>query len=988
MAPGVAPLRPLNGAASPHQDISPPPQRPANAAAYASEPQYYPGPVKAALAAARGGAPPVAERSAAARGGAGSSKYPGQGAGRGKAESEAMLAREYGYDTRTGTGAGPRAALPGPAPPAGNGLFGAAAAASPVLSPPFALTGKRKTHMAAQIYSQGPTSKAAAGAPSKQASYAAHAADPARANQHAYTSTKVSAVAAAAVALLPRAREGPAPWHLTGSDSLHLLKANKSAAWGRGGEESPNGPASPNAAVAFGRSTIVAEPSTARGEDDFRRTINTTTRNPAPLLVLPPKLAVEGVNVTPQGLSPGRQGSLGLSTGLRGGFATVPPARAPAKASPERGRPPEHVTFVHAPDMRVVGASPISMHVDPMPARMPAARGGAGPPVPSRSRQDLDPRTGRRSSSEMGPPAVPLDADRVVEEEEEMAAAEPMRSHRSTATVAVEDDSMEWEPLPGPRFVAPLLEQSSVFEEPMAAQGSMRWARPSQSTKGGTAESSATALRYPNDDDEERLEVEEDEVASGARGRPPPPSQGRPVSDGVAIGSPPDGDGMWSARGSTKGRALSSREEESDSFDYPGSMGLRSEDERRELGASGEEGTSEGDRRTWSESGTMPADDDFDETREEEESEETQDAAPAPAPHASAVAAPMLDPASSEELARLHSKYEVLSVVGEGAYGLVMRCGEKSTRRQVAIKEFKINDKDADAEDVRRTARREVRLLRELQHPNVVQYLEDFTIGGRTFIVMEFVPRSVLELLESSPVGPGLPKPQVKSLMYQLIQAITFLHSKSVLYRDIKPENLLVEDDGTLKLCDFGFARYVSGPEDALTDYVATRWYRAPELLLGPPFWTGSKQVRPPYSQPVDLWAVGCLMGELVDGQPLFPGDSDLDQLYRIVQMIGPLPEKQMGLFRANPSNEGIEIPGGEPLTLAARYGAVMDPLELDLMARLLEMDPAKRISGEECLAHPYFAAVEKTEAVAAAVPVPVAGQLGSPERSRAMRSA
>lgn len=113
-----------------------------------------------------------------------------------------------------------------------------------------------------------------------------------------------------------------------------------------------------------------------------------------------------------------------------------------------------------------------------------------------------------------------------------------------------------------------------------------------------------------------------------------------------------------------------------------------------------------------------------------------------------------------------------------------------------------------------------------------------------------------------------------------------------------RPENLLVEDTGTLKLCDFGFARYATNPDDILTDYVATRWYRAPELLLGPPFYLDGKHVRPPYSQPVDIWAVGCLFGELVDGQPLFPGDSDLDQLYRIVQMMGPLPEAQVELFR------------------------------------------------------------------------------------------
>lgn len=199
---------------------------------------------------------------------------------------------------------------------------------------------------------------------------------------------------------------------------------------------------------------------------------------------------------------------------------------------------------------------------------------------------------------------------------------------------------------------------------------------------------------------------------------------------------------------------------------------------------------------------------------------------------------------------------------------------------------------------------------------------------------MEFVPKSVLELLESSPTAPGLPREDVRGLLYQLIKAITFMHSRKIIYRDIKPENLLVEDDGRLKLCDFGFARYHLSPEEVLTDYVATRWYRAPELLLGPPFRRHGRDVRSPYSHPVDMWAIGCLMGELIDGQPLFPGDSDLDQLQRVLQLLGPLTQGQRDLFSINPHNEGVELPAEPSSSLRDRYEGWMDEVELDFMSR------------------------------------------------------
>eukprot|EP00899_Mesostigma_viride_P025298 jgi/Mesvir1/5953/Mv00712-RA.1 len=292
---------------------------------------------------------------------------------------------------------------------------------------------------------------------------------------------------------------------------------------------------------------------------------------------------------------------------------------------------------------------------------------------------------------------------------------------------------------------------------------------------------------------------------------------------------------------------------------------------------------------------------------------------------------------------------QVLKMVGEGAYGRVMKCRDRTNGELVAVKEFKILDDDPDAEDVRKTSLREVMLLKSVQHPNIVQYKDEFYVGNKIFIVMEFIPRNLLEVLEDS--GNAIDHELVKKYIYQLIKAITFIHSQDIIYRDIKPENLLIDNNGTLKLCDFGFARYI-GQGPALTDYVATRWYRAPELLLGPPFPQAPEVT---YGKGVDMWAIGCLLGELLDGEPLFAGESDIDQLYKIQKMQGELTPEQQDIFQRNPHNAGITFNMGRKVSFRERYLGKMTRLEMDFAEKLLAMDPNKRMAGEQALKHAYF---------------------------------
>ena len=187
----------------------------------------------------------------------------------------------------------------------------------------------------------------------------------------------------------------------------------------------------------------------------------------------------------------------------------------------------------------------------------------------------------------------------------------------------------------------------------------------------------------------------------------------------------------------------------------------------------------------------------------------------------------------------------------------------KLKQQSLAIKKFKDSEDD---EIIQKTTKREVKILRLLKQENIVQLKEAFRRKGKLYLVFEYVDKNLLEVLEEQ--QSGLEAEDIRKYIYQILKALEYCHSMEVVHRDIKPENLLIHNhSGKLKLCDFGFARQIPQKSNQnLTDYVATRWYRAPELLLNML-----------YEKPVDIWAVGCIMGELIDSQPLFPGDNEID---------------------------------------------------------------------------------------------------------------
>ncbi|XP_071343150.1 LOW QUALITY PROTEIN: cyclin-dependent kinase-like 5 [Trachinotus anak] len=304
------------------------------------------------------------------------------------------------------------------------------------------------------------------------------------------------------------------------------------------------------------------------------------------------------------------------------------------------------------------------------------------------------------------------------------------------------------------------------------------------------------------------------------------------------------------------------------------------------------------------------------------------------------------------------NKFEVLGIVGEGAYGVVLKCRHKETNEIVAIKKFKDSEEN---EEVKETTLRELKMLRTLKQENIVELKEAFRRRGKLYLVFEYVEKNMLELLEELPNG--VPTDKARSYIYQLIKAIHWCHKHDIVHRDIKPENLLISSDDVLKLCDFGFARNLSEGTDAnYTEYVATRWYRSPELLLGAP-----------YGKAVDMWSVGCILGELSDGQPLFPGESEIDQLFTIQKVLGPLPPEQMKLFYNNPRFHGLRFPAvNHPQTLERRYLGIIGGGLLDLLKNLLLLNPTERFLTEQSLNHHAFQTLRLVERPGPPTPTPV----------------
>ncbi|XP_024131417.2 cyclin-dependent kinase-like 1 isoform X2 [Oryzias melastigma] len=289
-------------------------------------------------------------------------------------------------------------------------------------------------------------------------------------------------------------------------------------------------------------------------------------------------------------------------------------------------------------------------------------------------------------------------------------------------------------------------------------------------------------------------------------------------------------------------------------------------------------------------------------------------------------------------------KYEKIAKIGEGSYGVVFKCRNRETGQIVAIKKFVESEDDPI---IRKIALREIRMLK-LKHANLVNLMEVFRRKRKLHLVFEYCDHTVLNELDRHPRG--VPEHLVKSITWQTLQAVNFCHKQNCIHRDVKPENILITKQQVIKLCDFGFARILTGPSDYYTDYVATRWYRAPELLVGDT----------QYGPPVDVWAIGCVFAELLSGIPLWPGKSDMDQLYLIRKTLGDLTPRHQQVFSTNQYFCGLPIPEPQEREPLEQKYPNLSQQTLSLMKSCLKMDPSERLSCEQLLQHPYFSCMRE----------------------------
>ncbi|XP_074877477.1 cyclin-dependent kinase 7 isoform X2 [Buteo buteo] len=285
-------------------------------------------------------------------------------------------------------------------------------------------------------------------------------------------------------------------------------------------------------------------------------------------------------------------------------------------------------------------------------------------------------------------------------------------------------------------------------------------------------------------------------------------------------------------------------------------------------------------------------------------------------------------------------RYEKLDFLGEGQFATVYKARDKNSNRIVAIKKIKLGHRSEAKDGINRTALREIKLLQELSHPNIIGLLDAFGHKSNISLVFDFMETDLEVIIKDTSIV--LTQSHIKAYMLMTLQGLEYLHQHWILHRDLKPNNLLLDENGVLKLADFGLAKSFGSPNRVYTHQVVTRWYRAPELLFGARM----------YGVGVDMWAVGCILAELLLRVPFLPGDSDLDQLTRIFETLGTPTEEQWPGMTSLPDYVAFKSFPGMPLQHI--FSAAGDDL-LNLLQGLFTFNPCTRVTATQALKQKYF---------------------------------
>lgn len=293
-------------------------------------------------------------------------------------------------------------------------------------------------------------------------------------------------------------------------------------------------------------------------------------------------------------------------------------------------------------------------------------------------------------------------------------------------------------------------------------------------------------------------------------------------------------------------------------------------------------------------------------------------------------------------------EFERLNKIDEGTYGVVYRARDKKTGEIVALKKVKM---EKEREGFPLTSLREINILLAFHHPSIVD-VKEVVVGSNLdsiFMVMEYMEHDLKGLMET--MKQPFSQSEVKCLMLQLLEGVKYLHDNWVLHRDLKTSNLLLNNRGELKICDFGLARQYGSPLKPYTHLVVTLWYRAPELLLG------AKQ----YSTAIDMWSLGCIMAEMLSKEPLFNGKTEFDQLDKIFRTLGTPNETIWPGFSKLPGVK-VNFVKHQYNLLRKKFpptsftgSPVLSDSGFDLLNKLLTYDPEKRITAEAALNHDWF---------------------------------
>lgn len=290
-------------------------------------------------------------------------------------------------------------------------------------------------------------------------------------------------------------------------------------------------------------------------------------------------------------------------------------------------------------------------------------------------------------------------------------------------------------------------------------------------------------------------------------------------------------------------------------------------------------------------------------------------------------------------------RYINLSHIGEGAYGVVVSAYDTEQNAKVAIKKISPFEHQTYCQ---RTLR-EIKILTRFRHENIIDIRDILRVPSidqmkDVYIVQCLMETDLYKLLKTQ----RLSNDHICYFLYQILRGLKYIHSANVLHRDLKPSNLLLNTTCDLKICDFGLARVADPDIDHngfLTEYVATRWYRAPEIMLN------SKG----YTKSIDIWSVGCILAEMLSNRPIFPGKHYLDQLSHILSVLGSPSQEDLDCIVNEKARSYLQSLPFKPKVPWNRLFPQADAKALDLLGKLLTFNPNKRVSVEEALAHPYL---------------------------------